>query len=93
MNGVQVLFLTCLGAVVIVRESGFCAYLCDDCCSVREWRHAMLGVLADRGSSDGFALGSHYNVLIVEVNARDWFSNGCRDVLQGIFSDVIVETA
>ena len=53
----------------------------------------MLGVLADRGSSDGFALGSHYNVLIVEVNARDWFSNGCRDVLQGIFSDVIVETA
>jgi hypothetical protein len=88
-----VLFLTCLGAVVIVRESGFCAYLCDDWCCAREWRHAMLGVLADTGSKDGLALGNDYNALIVEVSARDSFSNGCTELLREIFSEVIVETA
>ena len=46
---------------------------------------AMLGVLADSGWNDGFALGSHYHHLIVEVRARDWFANRCRDVLRGDF--------
>ena len=85
--------LTCWEAVVIVRERGFCAYWCDHCCSAREWRHLMPGVLGDCGSKDGFAPGNHGNVLIMEVRARGWFSNGCRELLQRIFSDAIVETA
>jgi hypothetical protein len=88
-----VLFLTCLGVVVIVRESGFCAYLCDHGSSARERRHAMRGVLADAGSNEGFAPGNDYNVLIVEVTARVSFSNGCTELSHGISSEVIVETA
>ena len=53
----------------------------------------MLGVSGDSGSHAGFALGNDYNVLIVEVRARDCFPNGCRELLQGMFSEVIVETA
>jgi hypothetical protein len=45
----------------------------------------MLGVLADSGSNDGFALGNDYNVLIVEVSALDSFSNGCTELSAGDF--------
>ena len=49
--------------------------------------------LADSGSKEGCALRNDYNVLIVEVRAHGSFSNRCTELLQGIFSEVMMETA
>jgi hypothetical protein len=94
LNQGQVQFLTCFFAVAIVRESGFCAYLCVNSFTAPGCAYKRLEVSGESGWDARLALATDYNARVVGVCPRHCLPSGRGGFLQRkSFFEVMVATA